>query len=255
MKLNPFRREPNTPNNDALLKAITAVAAQGTPESQRVMYMAILNSTLLMAEDPKYSPRPIMFVTPQSEVVLPVFTDTERLRKICPDALKVAALPAREICRLAISNKIFIVNINPQQGPGCDLLQHELEALAQGRIPDVSSQPPNPLGEPTLVPFGSPKLPSQELIDQMMDKAQTILSRESVVDEAYIILVGDEEGSHLAIGLRFGQKANTDLKSSISQRLIPALEAVVKRPMEILWLTDEDLKQIQSVQQPFYKRK
>lgn len=254
MKFNPFQRKPVIPNED-LLKAITAVAANPTPQTKRRMYEAILNSQLLMANESETDPAPILLETEDGQVVLPVFSDIERLRKVFPDAKRAGAMPARQLCALALQYDIDIININPAHGPGGDLERYELEALAEERIPDTSSAAGRKLGDPAFVPMGSSKLPTEKVMEALTTKAQSMLMAEASVREAYLILMKSEAGdSRLTVAVLFDSIAKDDRKSAFSQQLVHTLEKVADRPIGIVWLDTENLKMIQARQEPIYKR-
>src|SRR5688572_10028559 len=104
MNFNPFKRKPELLTNQPLIKSIIALASQSTPQSWREFYTEVLKSALFIAQDPDAAPSPILFVDKAGEVVLPVFTDIERLKKVCPDAQSYSAIPVRELCRLALGN-------------------------------------------------------------------------------------------------------------------------------------------------------
>lgn len=254
MAFNLFRRKPNSPTGDTLLKAITVLATASTQEARRNFYRALLNSTLLLAQEGVGS-RPVLFADEAGSVVLPVFTDLERLRKVCLDVRGYSALPACDIFRLALKNNIHCVNINPEYGPGGYLEHHELEALANGEIPDLPTVAEPSLGEPTLIPMGDPKLPTQEVLDKMQATARSLLARETSVDEGYLILTGSNDGnSQLTIALRFRTAASEDDKAGFSRRFVPSIEDVIGQPLKLLWLEGERYKAVQSVVEPFYRR-
>jgi len=130
---------PNFPTNDPLLNAITSLDGQEMTEVRQAFYTTLLNSTLLMAEE-SGEHRPILRVDQSKQVILPVFTNLERLRRVFPDARRAGAMPVRDLCRMALKYGIHSININPEHGPGGYLDQNEIDALAEGIIPDLSSK-------------------------------------------------------------------------------------------------------------------
>src|SRR5688572_11892650 len=179
MRFNPFRRKPDPSTNEALLAAIVALASQGTPQAWRAFYTELLKSSLLIAEDPENSPAPVLLVNKSEEVILPAFTDVARLKRLCPDSPRYNVILARDLCRLALRNEIYIININPEQGPGGILERGELEALANGEIPDVEEVEPPSWDNPKFVPMGSSKLPAQDVLDKITDTASALMKQES----------------------------------------------------------------------------
>jgi hypothetical protein len=249
---NPFRRKPQPPTNDELLKAIMVMATSDTPDSWRNFYTVLLKSTLLIAEEPDHS-GPIL-LGDDEKVILPVFTDTERLHKVFPDAVRFGAIPARDLFKLALKNEIDSVNLNPQHGPGGFVDRDEMEALAKGEIPDLSAFSAPSLSSPNFIPMGDPKLPSQEIIDKLTDSARFLIEKEGIVKEAYMIMTTRVNESVMAIALYFNSDVDEDRKAAFSQLLVPMLEGVIQRPMDLMWLEGERYEAIASVVPPFYTR-
>lgn len=255
MPLNPFKRQPDPPTNEPLLKAIMFLATAETPEAKRNYYATLLKSTLLLARETSEN-RPVLFTGKSGEVILPVFTDYPRLRKFLPDVVEYGIMTTPDLCQVALSYEIYRININPEHGPGGMLERYELEALAQGKMPDLSGAEAPTLGEPKFVPFGSPKLPPQEVIDKMMAEARVLLNREPRVAEGYVILTKSDDGeSTLTIALRFDAAASVDAKTTFSQKFVPAIEAVLGQPMHLMWLEGERYDAIRAKVEPFYTRK
>lgn len=250
MNLNPFRRKPDLTTNEALVKAIVAVAARPTPDAEHTYYNEVLKSKLYLADDPVASPRPILLVDESDEIVMPVFTDIMRLKKVFPDAQRFGAMSGQEICQLALKNTIFIININPQHGPGCHLLRSEIEALANGQIPDISADEPPSWDEPEFIPMGDPQLPTPDLLDKIMESGILLLQREIGVRAAYIIMVG----SRLTVALQFNPSASYETKTQFTRSLVSSLEVVSGFPMNIVWLEGEQLKEVQKRVEPFYEQ-
>lgn len=255
MVFNRFRSQPEFPTNERLLKAIAALAAEGMSKAGRQFYTALLESTLLIAEEPDAN-RPILLAgDSEDQVILPVFTDVERLKRVFADAERIAAIPARNLCRMALSNDVYMININPEHGPGGYLDRDEMAALANDAMPDMSDAKARELGQGGFVPFGSDRLPTQELIDSMLDVARDLLRKTPTVEEAYLILTNlSNDDNVLTIGLLFNQQALTEEKSAFSQHFIPTLEAAIGRRMHTIWLTDRDLEAIRENVEPFYQR-
>lgn len=250
-----FSRQPKPPENQELIQAIIARSAQHSDATFQAFYMALLNSTLLIAEEPNQS-RPILLEDPSGEVILPVFTDSERLSRVFPDAQRFALFSASEICRMALQNEIDMININPEHGPGCYLMRREMESLANGEMPKLPAERDQRLdSDSTLVPFGDSKLPSEEKINELVVKAQSLLAQELGVDEAYLILTAsDGSDSILTIGLCFTPETSEETKTSLTQRLVTTGEAVINRRLKIIWLGDNDVSTIRQNVAPFYSR-
>jgi hypothetical protein len=255
MVFNLFRRKPDFPTNEALLKAITNLAVREKKESWKTFYKTLLHSTLLIAQEEGQS-RPILFTDENDEIILPAFTDLGRLRKVFPDAQHVAPLPIRDLCRISLGSDIFRININPENGPGGYLDQQEMEALAQGMIPDLASMTdPSFDAEPNFVPMGDPKLPTQAVLDEMTAKASILLVQQPNVDEAYLIMTRtDKNVSLMTIGLYAHSTNHRDDMASFSQRFVNEIEAIIRRPLRLIWLEDKDVNTIRMNVEPFYKR-
>jgi hypothetical protein len=255
MNFNPFKRKPDLPTNETLIKTIISLAAQPTPQSWRAFYIQVLKSSLFIAEDPDAAPRPILFVDTSDAVILPVFTDVERLKKVLPDAQRYSAMPAHELCRLALQNGISAININPENGPGGFLTPRQMEALANGNLPDIASDDDSSWDNPDFIPMGNPKLPTQEELDKLTDAASVILQKEADVESGYIILMkSDDNQSVLTIALQFKIGGSSSAKTELTQRLVLAMEKVAGRPISVVWLEGEQLKAVKSRSKPFYQQ-
>ena len=112
MSFNIFKRKSSSSTNDNLLNAITVMATADTAQSYRDFYAAILKSILLLARE-NNAPSPILLEDPSGKVILPVFTDLERLKKVFPDARQSSMMSAPDIFNIALKNSIYRVNINP----------------------------------------------------------------------------------------------------------------------------------------------
>ncbi len=254
MSFNIFKRKSSSSTNDNLLNAITVMATADTAQSYRDFYAAILKSILLLARE-NNAPSPILLEDPSGKVILPVFTDLERLKKVFPDARQSSMMSAPDIFNIALKNSIYRVNINPEYGPGGFLERYELEALAKGEIPELRTAAEPSLGEPNFIPTGNPKLPPQEVLDKMTETAYSLLKIEPSIDEGYIILTKSDKGeSRLTIALHFNNSANEDDKAAFSQRFVLPIEAIIGKQLNLLWLEGERYKAVKSVVEPFYKR-
>jgi hypothetical protein len=78
---NFFRRKPNLPENAGLIKAIISLATNQTSENFRAFYQEILKSELLLAGEAD-QPQPILLVDENERIILPIFTDVERIQKV-----------------------------------------------------------------------------------------------------------------------------------------------------------------------------
>jgi hypothetical protein len=254
MRLNPFRRTPDSPTNEALLKALVALASQSTAQNHHAFYTLLLKSTLLMAEDPEAGPRPIMFVDELDQVILPIFTDMQRLLKVCPDARGYASVSISQVCQLALGNDIYQININPEHGPGCYLTRDDMEALANNKIPNLTPTDIELWNKPNFVPMGDSKLPDEETMERIVKTASEVLQQAGNVKAAYLILYGGDEGStRLTIALEFQETANHDDKTTLTKQLVSSLEASFNQPFYVLWLGDEKLAAVRSRVPPFYE--
>jgi SseB protein N-terminal domain len=253
MPFDFFRRKPTFPKNDDLLSAITILATQHTPENYRDFYTVLLKSKLLLAEEIGQA-RPILGVDKEGNIVLPVFTDVERVKKVYPDASRVGTMAAAEIFRLAMNDDIHAVNINPEHGPGIFLSREEMGYLANDTIPHDSGTTRGPLGDGKFVPFGDPKLPSEETLKKMVQAARDLLAEESKVQEGFVILTRSDKGhSQLTIGL-YGKEQNIKNTAMFSQTFVNTLEDVIGGPLRLMWLDEDDYEAIRVNSAPFYVR-
>jgi hypothetical protein len=254
MVFNMFRRKPEVPENEELIRAIVNMATNQTPDNYRTFYTAILRSDLLLAGETE-EPHPILLVDEQDHIILPVFTDVERVKKVYPDATRVGKMPVQAIFRNAVKNNYYQININPEIGPGAFLTFDEISQLANGEIPNVPTKGSGDLGEGTFVPYGSPKLPSEDEIAKLLQKAQSVLTQEAKVEMGFLILMRSETGgSQLTIALR--AQAGTDLNkmASFSQNFVNAIEAEIGQPVRMMWIDDQSYESISINSQPFYVR-
>jgi hypothetical protein len=255
MVFNMFKRKPEFPTNEAILKAIVNLATHQRKEDFKSYYTILLNSSLLIAHEEGQS-RPILLTDENDDIILPVFTDLGRLREVFPDALRAAPLPLTQLCQLSLSSHIFQININPEKGPGAYLDKREIEAFAQGVIPDIIVSSGSSLGaEANFVPMGDPKLPTEAVLDEMTVKACTLLEQQPSVDEAYLIMTRNAKNQSLmTIGLySYTQKYKSDM-AAFSQRFVNEIEAIIKRQLHLMWLEDGDVNTIRMNVEPFYKR-
>jgi hypothetical protein len=253
---NPFSRQPEQPMNEALLNAIVRLASENTPEAWRNFYTTLLNSTMLVAQE-KGMNRPVLFDDGEGGAILAAFTDIERLMKVLPDIGGYGMMPFRDMCNVALGNGINTININPQIGPGGYVLRHQLEALANGQIPEIDAEDGMISREPIFRPAGDPSLPSQEVIEKLLAAATSLLEQEPSVEAGYIITTrGDEPDSEsrLTIALRFNHTISTDARSAFIQKSVTKLESVAGLPLDVIWLEGERYKAIASVVPPFYER-
>ena len=128
---------PHFPTNEPLVNAITALAGQDTPQVRQAFYTALLNSTPLMAEEQGEN-RPILFVDSSKQIVLPIFTDLERLRQRFPNVKRAGAASIHELCGIILKYGMHRIHINPEDHPSRYLDRGEIQALAKGIIPDLS---------------------------------------------------------------------------------------------------------------------
>ena len=185
-------------------------------------------------------------------IILPLFTDFKRLHTTFPDSPRYSQTPLPELCRIALSRGIFKVNINPENGPGSYLTQHEMNILANGKIPDtsdVSEWDDNP----NFIPMGDPKLPTEDELEAIKNHATSMLHKETTITAAYIIMMksGNDE-SKLTIAIEFNDQATHAQKTNFTRVFVPALEKQVDRPMGVVWLEDEQLESVRSRVVPFY---
>jgi hypothetical protein len=246
---------PQLPSNERLLNALVAVGSNNTPQTHNTFYSELLKSTVLLAQDPETASRPILFVNQADEIMLPIFTDLERLNQVCPDAQGYSPIPFRNVCQLALRNAIYIININPEYGPGGYLYRDEIEALANNTVPAITPAESASWDNPDLVPMGDPDLPASEVLEQITDTAESLLEKEPTAEAAYIILLGSgETKSVLTIALHFTDSTADDQKTEFTRQLVNAVEAVTGQPLRVVWLEGEQLKAVASRVEPFYQR-
>ncbi|MCA0455907.1 MAG: SseB family protein [Chloroflexi bacterium] len=251
---NFFRRKPALPENAELLNAIIKLATQETTQNRIAFYKMILKSDLLLAggTDPS---KPILLVDDVGRITLPVFTDVERVKNVYPDANRVGKLPVCDLFRLAVKNNYYQININPEVGPGAFLTFEEFGPLADGKIPDVGFSSSNELGEGTFVPMGDSKLPPEDKIDKMIQKARLLLAQEVSVELGFLILMGSNTGeSRLTVALRARKGTDMNKLTAFSQKFVDATEAEIQQPMSLMWMDDESYASIRINSQPFYEK-
>lgn len=254
MRLNPFNRKNDPPENDELLNAIVVLASKETPHTLKKYYKALLKSKLLLAADSESLPDPILFVDNDGGIILPMFTDFKRLHTAVPDVQRYSHTPLPELCRIALSRGIFKISINPENGPGTYLSHHEIEVLAMGQIPDtsdISAWDDNP----NFIPMGDPKLPTEDELNTITDYAASLLKRQSNVLAGYLILMkSSDDESTLTIAIEFNEQATETQKMEFTRKFVPALEKRVQRHMRAIWLEGEQLESVRSRVKPFYRQ-
>jgi hypothetical protein len=142
------------------MQAIANVAANDNLQTRQVLYQAFVSGHLWT---PIGQPLPNVesgsaiegqdvqiqipsLQDPQGNKLLAVFTDAEALSHFAPN-MPYIAVPGFEFFRMAASTDVVAVLVNPTPPnaepirPGGNLLRHEFEALAQGRMPQIGQQP------------------------------------------------------------------------------------------------------------------
>lgn len=253
MNLNPFKHNPDLPSNQALINAIISLASQNTVETWRIFYKELLKSKLFLAQDPEAAPRPVLLVGKPDEVIMPLFTDVERLQRTYPDVTAYSAMPLSQLCNLAMQNGIHMININPENGPGVYLQRDEMQALANGKIPDIRVGDKSSWDEPNFIPMGNSKLPSEDILNKIAETASAFLEKQKGVEAGYIILLGSDEGeSILTVALHFNETVLHNEQVAITELLVPAVEKIAQRTIGAKWLEGEQLQSVQSRVEPFY---
>ncbi len=253
MAFNPFRRKPDS-QNSALIHAIVNLATHQSSGNYQRFYQELLKSNLIIAEEAGES-GPILLEDETGNITLPVFTDAERVKHVYPDAERIASLPAQSIFQLAVKSEYHKININPERGPGGILTFDEFVLLANGQLPDVSSADSHDLGEGNFVPMGDSKLPSEEVLHNIIEKAKELMAQETSITIGFVILMRSKTGkSQLTLALGTDPEVDLNQMTHFSQNFVDSLETVAQQPIGMMWLDDKSYKAISINSQPFYLR-
>jgi SseB protein N-terminal domain len=196
---NPFRgQQPSAspPNPEPLLQAMHTVALNDTPENRGKLYREFLNSWLwiCVTELPKDLKSGITTLSTGMNIpvptpnnakgnrVLPAFTDPTALAKYDPNSPHLA-FPALEVFKMALQLQVAEVVVNPFDPirepirPGGIVTRREFEAMAQGMIPERTSDGKGQVlrvQTPTKIQIGRCKTPvSSEMRAQLRIAAAT----------------------------------------------------------------------------------
>jgi hypothetical protein len=169
-------------SND-LLAAIDAVVKGDNPTTRANVYQAILRSELYLillndkdsvesGEVTLQQGQQISLATismPDGKVLLPVFSDVERIRQGVPPGTPVryVRLPAQGVFQIFLQGPAFGVVINPNVPPSGFVTRAEAEYMAQGQVPELNED-------------GTVKAPAEKEVRMGLSKAPENLPAEFV---------------------------------------------------------------------------
>jgi hypothetical protein len=261
------------PSNPKLDKAMATLAEGGeNSELRRQMYLALLNSTLILSppQRPGELPGEEGGVTHEANLSLQfhttpnargkpamlAFTSMDSLllwRKGIGDYF---ALSAREVFALALKSDMDSIQLNVAGPTGSELTKAEIQVLSEGGIseyvPDASA-PGMDIAPGTQVQL---KVPSKEPSKKLLETLRQNLTMHPEVHSAYLVEMTVGSGSaHLAVGLVVeGDTAKAqEIFQAVGEETSPLLDKADWVDFALLErgpMTDEFRK----VVRPFYKR-
>lgn len=147
------------PNNRTLSNAMFRFEQSPDGETTRLLYEALLPSTLVLLEKedagealdevvtdiaasgPKMQKRFRLLKGSGGRVALPVFTDPQAVLLFYPDGGKLLFIPAVEVAReLAGTTRTLVLNPTNHQPSGIHIPRQAVAAIAEGRVPDLPQQ-------------------------------------------------------------------------------------------------------------------
>lgn len=227
-----------SPTNPELIDAMAGVAHNDNGQTRRVLYEALMNSTLLVptSGEGDDDPQPgwhelaedtqlqfVVLTNPQGQTALPVFTDEEALRLWQPEGTPYVAFPAPDLFGMALQNNADALVVNVAGPTGGEITRHELSVLAQGTLPDPDGS--MTIDEDTQVLIGAPSDQPKELVDSLHDA----MVGHPEISAGYLTIMAIGAGEpHFVVGVRFSQvppeEAISGIMRDLSDAVRPALE-------------------------------
>lgn len=203
--------------SSALLAAIDAVVKSDNAGTRAAVYDAILESEfyLVLMNDQSTVESGEVTLTPgqqislatislpDGKVLLPIFSDLERLNKSVPPgtAIRHVKLPAQGVFQIFLQGPGFGVVINPNVPPSGFVTRSEAEYLAQGQVPalneDGTVKPPEQ--KEVKLALGKPNPPPPA---EFVAAVREASSQQAHVLEAHIFMAAVEPNPlKLMVGL------------------------------------------------------
>jgi hypothetical protein len=261
-----------SPANPKLDKAMAALAKGEDPKLRREMYLALLDSTLILStpQRPDAARKKAGWVKADGNIAIQfhsiqnarqkpamlAFTSVDSLLRWKKESGEYLALRAREVFALALKSEMDSIQVNAAGPVGGELTRPEIQILSEGAIPQQASgegATDLEVKHGTRVVVNAPsKAPSEKLLEALRQG----LARHPEVQSAYLFEMTIGAGSpHWAVGLEVqGDAAKArDIFQAVSPEAGRCLDpseyldfALIERgPM-----SDEVRKAVQ----PFYKR-
>lgn len=244
------RKSPSDAEPREIERAMERVAADDNHETRSALFRALLNTTLVAAtptgpaEERSWTAGEgeqieLVMLGSDDGPVWPVFTSVERLLEWKPEGSGYVALPSRALFEMAEASGAVGLAVNPASATCGEIVRHELETLARGRIPLDEGEA---VAEEIEVRIGRPAQPPA---DEVMAAVRQAVASEKRADAAWLYLM--QEGANapeLVVGIALDEGAPAD-----AERTLRAIveDAGARSPgVEELLFTrvDEDLRDI-----------
>lgn len=260
------------PSNPRLDKAMAALAKGEDPKLRREMYLALLDSTLILSTPrrPDAVPKKEGWVKARGDISLKfhsiqnsrgkpamlAFTNVDSLLRWKKEGGDYFALRAREVFALALKSEMDSIQINAAGPIGGELTKPEIQILSEGAIPQQAHEDGAASLEVTQGTKVLVRAPAKAPGEKLLEALRQSLARHPEVRSAYLFEMTIGTGSpHWAVGLEVqGDAARArDIFQAVGPdagRCLDPSEVLDFALIERGPMSDEVRKAVQ----PFYQR-
>lgn len=194
--------------NTALVEAMEAVARDDRPQARALLFQLLLESTVVVATQDAGPPGTrtmaqgehlqLITATDDEGLVVPMFTSTDALLRWIPAGSPYIALPASALAEMVASGPPARIVVDPGSQTWGIITEHEVEALARGRLP-VTDTATSAAGVQTEVVATETKVrigqPAEGPPPEVVDALGAALAAQDAIDAGYLALmqVGEQE--------------------------------------------------------------
>lgn len=205
------QKPPEPPTNSVLLQAMENAASSDSPQSREILYEVLIDATLLAITPeppaktgvhPVGEDQPIQLVTANDAQgpLLPLFTNIEAIRQWHPNPQGYVMLPARDVFEHTAATNPCRIALNPGSQIRGVLTPPEIEALAQGRVPDTKAEL---LADPLNMAVAKSSTPPPREVIQTI---RSLLMPEKKITQAwYFDVERDFLFTNQAVAIRFAE--------------------------------------------------
>jgi hypothetical protein len=207
-----------SPANPKLDKAMAALAKGEDPKLRREMYLALLESTLILStpQRPDAAQKKEGWVKAEGNLAIQfhsiqnsrqkpamlAFTSVDSLLRWKKEGGEYLALRAREVFALALKSEMDSIQINVAGPIGGELTRPEIQILSEGAIPQQAHEDGAASLEVTQGTRVLVKAPSKAPAEKLLEALRQSLARHPEVQSAYLFEMTIGTGSpHWAVGL------------------------------------------------------